>query len=368
MESAKRKLTIPISGVKERKRRSKRASMPPETLMFLGDKKLDTSRVTVFTYNQDECSERVIESAADLMNNLPENQMTWLNIDGIHDTALIEKTGAVFGLHTLLLEDILDTDLRPKTEVYEDKLFLSAKMLSYEDETGRVIAEQVSFVLGINFLITFQEGLLGDVFERVRERLKKGKGKLRRARPDYLLYELLDSIIDNYFFIIEKTGDKLELVERKILASPEKSALEEIHTFKTELMELRKLVWPLREIVSRLERDEDNFFDEQNRIYIRDIYDHIFQAIETVEVYRDMLASLQELYHSNLSNRMNEIMKVLTIITTIFIPLSFIAGVYGMNFHFMPELRWPMGYPVVLTLMTVIGVFMLYIFRKKKWL
>ncbi|GMU87410.1 MAG: magnesium transport protein CorA [Ignavibacteriales bacterium] len=342
--------------------------MPPETLMFLGEKKLETTRVTMFTYNSEECAERVIESADDLMNVLPENMMTWLNIDGIHDTRLIEKTGEVFGLHHLLLEDILDTDLRPKTEVYEDKLFLSAKMLSLEEETGRVIAEQVSFVLGKNFLITFQEGLLGDVFERVRVRLAKGKGKLRRSRPDHLLYELLDSIIDNYFIILEKTGDKLDLVEQKILSSPEKSALQEIHTFKSELMELRKLIWPLREIISRLERDEENFFDEHNRIYIRDIYDHIFQAIESVEMYRDMLSSLQDLYHSSLSNRMNEIMKVLTIITTIFIPLSFIAGVYGMNFRYMPELFFPMGYPVVLLVMTIIGAFMLYIFRKKGWL
>ncbi len=368
MDLSIRKFTFPLPGLKERKRRAQRAAMPPETLMFLGEKKLESSRVTVFTYNQEECTERVIESADDLMSALPENLMIWLNIDGIHDTELIEKTGAVFGLHTLLLEDILDTDLRPKTEVYEDKLFLTAKMLSLEEESGKVIAEQVSFVLGKNFLITFQEGLLGDVFERVRERLSKGKGKLRRTKPDYLLYELFDSIIDNYFIIIEKTGDGLELVEQKILASPGKSALKEIHAFKSELMELRKLVWPLREIISRLERDEDNFFEEHNRIYIRDIYDHIFQAIETVEMYRDMLSNLQDLYHSSLSNRMNEIMKVLTIITTIFIPLSFISGVYGMNFRHMPELEWTLGYPAVLFVMSAIGIFMLYIFRRKKWL
>lgn len=363
-----RRFTPPLSRFKERTRLSQRAGMPPETLLFLGEKKLDKALVTVFTYNQQECSQRIIESAGDLMNVLPKHQMTWLNIDGLHDTELIEKTGEVFGLHTLLLEDILNTDLRPKTEIYEDKLFLTVKMLSFDDDSGRVIAEQVSFVLGRNFLITFQEGLQGDVFERVRERLDKGKGRLRRMRTDYLLYELLDSVIDNYFIIIEKTGDKLELAEAKILASPQKSVLGEIHNLKTELMELRKLVWPMREIVSRLERDEGNFFDDQNRIYVRDIYDHIFQAIETIEMYRDMLSSLQDLYHSSLSNRMNEIMKVLTIITTIFIPLSFIAGVYGMNFHFMPELQWRWGYPLVLFLMTAVSLVMLYVFRKKQWL
>lgn len=362
------RLRIPGRERHERKRRSKRAVLPPETLLFLGDRKLDEPKVTLFSYNTDTFSIEEIPSPDTLASEFPKDVVTWLNIEGLHDTELISRVGEIFGLHPLLLEDILDFDLRPKIEVYDDKMFFVIKMLSVDNQSRQIVQEQISFVLGDNFLITFQEGVLGDVFERVRERITKSKGKIRRMKSDYLFYELLDSIIDNYFLVMEQIGDKLDLLEKEILLHPAKKVLIRVHSFKTELLSIRKLIWPMRDMISKLERDEDEFIDEQNRIYIRDIYDHIFQAIETIEIYRDTLSNLQDLYHSSLSNKMNEVMKVLTIITTIFIPLSFIAGVYGMNFENMPELQWEYGYFVVLGLMVIISLFMLYIFKRKKWL
>lgn len=362
------RLRIPGFDGRERKRRSKRAKLPPETLLFLGDKKLEQAHVQLFSFNANSYSLTDIDSPETLSAAFPDDRVTWLNIDGLHDTALISKVGELFGLHPLLQEDVLDIDLRPKIEVLDDKMFFVVKMLSVDEPSKQIVSEQVSFVLGDNFLITFQEGILGDVFERVRERIIKSKGKIRKMKADYLFYELLDSVIDNYFLVLEQIGDKLETLEKEILLHPAKKVLIRVHSFKSDLLAIRKIIWPIRDMISKLERDEDEFIEEQNRIYIRDIYDHIFQAIETVEIYRDTLSNLQDLYHSSLSNKMNEIMKVLTIITTIFIPLSFIAGVYGMNFENMPELQWKYGYFLILSLMTVISIVMLFAFKRKKWL
>jgi magnesium transporter len=342
--------------------------LPPGSLVFIGEKKLEQPVVHLFEYDQSDIKITEIKSSDQINQLNSKDKVAWLNVDGLHDIKLVEKIGELYNLHPLLLEDILHTDQRPKVDHYENVIFLVVKMLSYHDDTNSVWAEQVSFVLGKNFLLTFQEGALGDVFDAVRERLIHSKGKIRKYNVDYLMYELLDAIVDNYFIIIEKAGDRLEQIEDEILHNPSKKILLRIHDLKRELISLRKTIWPLRDLINRLEKGDDDILSDKNiRIYLSDLFDHTIQEIETIETYRDMLSSLENLYLSSLSNKMNEVMKVLTIITTIFIPLSFIAGVYGMNFKFMPELDIPIAYPIVLIAMFVIGIAMIILFKKKKW-
>ncbi len=345
-----------------------KTGLPPGSLVFVGEKKLDKPSVSVFEYSKDYLNVLDITSLKQIKSDIPQDRVCWLNIDGLHDTELIEYIGQTYNLHPLLLEDILHTEQRPKVDFYENVLYLVVKMLSYHEDTNSVWSEQVSFVLGKNFLLTFQEGAMGDVFDSVRERITNNKGKIRKYNSDYLTYELLDAVVDNYFGIIERVGDKLEHIEDEILHNPSKEVLVEIHELKRELIALRKIILPLREVVNRIEKGDDIFFTDRNiRMYLRDLYDHIIQEIESIETYRDMLSGLENLYLSSLSNKMNEVMKVLTIITTIFIPLSFIAGVYGMNFKFMPELESPIAYPIVLIVMFLIGIVMTITFKKKKW-
>ncbi len=351
-----------------KKRKASKRGLPPESLVFTGEKMLAEPVVSLISFNDQELEEIRIGSASDLPPQIAEDKVTWLNMDGVHDITFIEAVGKNFGLHPLILEDVLDTSQRPKAEVYDDVVFFVARMLTHS-ETGHVISvEQVCFVLSKNFVITFQEGKQGDVFEEVRERLRRSKGKSRKSKADYLFYELLDAIVDNYFVILEKVGNELEELEDDILKNKKNAVLHELHNLKSEILLVRKSIWPLRDALTKTEREENSLISKSTRIYLRDTIDHAIQEIETIETYRDLLASLQDLYLSTLSNKMNEVMKLLTIITTIFIPLSFIAGVYGMNFKHMPELEWQYGYFLILFIMLVIGGGMLKYFRVKKWL
>lgn len=293
--------------------------------------------------------------------------VTWINIDGIQRIDVIEKIGKHFNLHPLALEDIVNTGQRPKMEDFVDYIFVVLKMLHYDEKESETKAEQLSLILGPNWVISFQENE-GDVFDPIRERIRADKGRIRKMGADYLVYALIDAVVDNYFIILEKIGEKIEEIEDELVANPAPETLQAIHNLKRQMIFLRKSVWPLREVISRLERWESQLINKSTDIYLRDVYDHTIQVIDAIETFRDMLSGMLDIYLSSVSNRMNEVMKVLTIIATIFIPLTLVAGLYGMNFRYMPELEWPWGYPLVLFVMFVIGVLMLIYFRKKKWL
>ncbi|HDT12286.1 MAG TPA: magnesium/cobalt transporter CorA, partial [Candidatus Marinimicrobia bacterium] len=288
-------------------------------------------------------------------------------INGLYDVDMIEKLGTYFHVHPLILEDVLSVNQRPKVEDSGDILFIVLRMLQFDDEKKEIISEQVSFILGKNFLFTFQEKA-GDVFEPVRVRLRQYKGRIRTMGADYLAYTLLDAIVDNYFLVLEKMGDQIENLEELLVNNPTEETLITIHKLKREMIFLRKSVWPLRETINGLERSESSLIQKSTGIYLRDVYDHTIQVIDTVESYRDMVSGMLDIYLSSVSNRMNEVMKVLTVIATIFIPLTFIAGVYGMNFEFMPELGWKWSYPLLWLFMIGVAILMIFYFRKKRWL
>jgi magnesium transporter len=281
---------------------------------------------------------------------------------------IIEKLGNCFELHPLVLEDIMNTDQRPKMEIYGDYIYVVLKMLYGRDKNHSIEAEQVSLILGSNFVISFQEGREGDVFNPVRERIRNGKGLIRKMGSDYLAYSLLDTIVDHYFLILETLGEKVELLEEELMTSPTNKTLQEIQKFRNGISLVRRAVWPLREVTIGLERKESPLIKETTEIYLRDVYDHTVQVMDTIEVYREMLSGMLDIYLSSVSNRLNSVMKVLTIIATIFMPLTFIAGIYGMNFKYMPEVEWRWGYPAVWVMIVLIGVLMLIYFKKKKWL
>jgi len=349
------------------KKRSKKAGLPPGTLVHIGEKKGERLKITVMDYDEAHFQEKEIRTIEECFTFKDAPTVTWINIDGLHQIEILEKLGECYGFHPLVLEDILNTDQRPKMEDYGDYLYIVLRMLNYTDKSSEIETEQVSLILGPNFVFSFQEKE-GDVFDPVRERIRNGKGRIRKMGADYLAYALLDSIVDNYFMIMEKLGETIEFLEEELVTHPAPETLQTIHQLKRELIFLRKAVWPLREVISGLERGELVLVKETTRIYLRDVYDHTIQVIDTIETFRDMISGMLDIYLSSVSNRLNSVMKVLTIIATIFMPLTFIAGIYGMNFKYMPELEWRWGYPMVWALVIVISVLMLIYFKKKRWL
>jgi magnesium transporter len=333
--------------------------------MYIGDRPAADTRVTIIHYDETHIEEKEAHNLEECLAYRDEPTVTWINVDGLN-VELIGKLGQCFEVPAMVLEDILNTDHRPKMEDLGHNLYFMLKMLHCEPGRHDILIEQVSFVLGPNFLLSFQERV-GDVFEPVRIRLKNGKGRLRHSGPDYLAYALLDTVIDNYFMVLEHLGERIEVLEEAVLNNATPDTVRQIHRLKREMIFLRKAVWPLREVVAGLDREEVELISPVTRQHLADVYDHTIQVIETIEVYREMLAGLLEIYLSTVSNRMNEVMKVLTIIATIFIPLTFISGIYGMNFY-IPEVHWPWGYPVILVVMLLIALTMLAYFRKKKWL
>ncbi|UCG31410.1 MAG: magnesium/cobalt transporter CorA [candidate division WOR-3 bacterium] len=349
------------------KRKAKKAGLPPGTLVHVGEKKTEKIRIRVLDYTEGTFEEKDITKVEDCYPFKEKSTVTWINVDGIHDVDIIEKIGENYGVHPLLLEDILNTEQRPKIEDFEDYIFLVLKMLAFDEKEHEVKIEQVSFVIGPNYVISFQEKE-GDVFDPVRERIRNAKGRIRRMGADYLAYALLDAIVDSYFFILEKIGDKIEGLEEDLIANPDAKTLQTIHYLKREMIFLRRSVWPLREVISGMSRKESALIKESTEIFLRDVYDHTIQVIDTIENFRDMVSGMLDIYLSSLSNRMNEVMKVLTIFAAIFIPLTFVAGIYGMNFAYMPELGWKWGYFGALAVMAGIGITMLVYFKKKHWL
>jgi magnesium transporter len=349
------------------KKTSQKAGMSPGTLVHIGERKIEKAAITLMRYDPDRLEEKVLQRIEESFFCKDAPPVSWINIDGLHDVAAIEKIGLHFGIHPLTLEDIVNTGQRPKVDDFADYVYVVFKMLTFDETSNHITSEQVSLILGPHFLISFQE-TEGDVFNFVRERLRKGSLNMRKSGPDYLAYALMDAVVDHYFFILEKMGERIEQLEDRIYSQPAPEILQAIHDLKREIIYLRKQVWPMREVLNAWQKTESALVQQTTQVFIRDVYDHTIQVIDTIESFRDIIAGLTDLYLSTLSNRMNEVMKVLTIIATIFIPLSFIAGIYGMNFKFMPELEWKWSYPVLWAVLLVIFGGMLFYFKRRKWL
>jgi magnesium transporter len=349
------------------KKRSKKAGLPPGTLVHIGEKKAEIPKITIMDYSETLFKEKEVKTIEECFLFKDTPTITWINIDGLHQVEILEKLGECYGFHPLVLEDILNTDQRPKIEDYGEYLYIVLKMLDQSNQSKEILTEQISLILGPSFVISFQERE-GDVFDPIRERIRSGKGRIRKMGADYLAYALLDAIVDDYFIVMEKLGERIEFLEEELVKRPLPETLQTIHHLKREMIFFRKAVWPLREVIGSLERGELPLVKETTRIYLRDVYDHTIQVIDTIETFRDMVSGMLDIYLSSVSNRLNSVMKVLTIIATIFMPLTFLAGIYGMNFKHMPELEWKWGYPAVWIAVILISVSMLTYFKKKGWL
>jgi len=346
---------------------SKKAGLDPGTLVHVGERKIEKIRLTIIDYDRGKFLEKEVGTVEECFPFRETSTVTWINMDGIHDPEAIAKLGGHFGLHSLILEDIMNTSQRPKFEDLGDAAYIVLKSIACGTDGSDVVTEQVSLVFGRNFVLSFQEQP-GRVFDSIRERIRKGVGRVREMGPDYLAYALIDAVVDGYFVVLERMGERIEELEDELVSDPRKATLNDIHALKRAMIFLRKSVWPLREVVSRLERAESPLIQKETGIFFRDIYDHAIQVIDNIETFREMLSGMLDMYLSSISNRMNEVMKVLTIIGTIFIPLTFIAGIYGMNFDFMPEIHWRGGYFLVWGVMIAIGVSLVVYFKRRKWL
>lgn len=356
-----------MSKARKRISRTAKVGLPPGTLVHIGERKLETARITAIHYDESSLEEIEIDNVQDCLALKERPPVNWINIDGVHDVEVLETLGGHFGLHPLVLEDIVNTAQRPKIEDHGDYVYVVLKMLSHDEKNHGISSEQVSLILGRSFVLSFQERA-GDVFDPVRKRIRAGRPALRKSGPDYLAYSLLDAIVDNYFIILEKMDERIEELEDKSITDLTPKTLQGIHNLRRDLIFLGRSAWPLREILAHLTREDSPLIQEGTQIYLRDVYDHTVQVIDNIETFRERVSGVQEIYLSSLSNNMNSIMKFLTIIGTIFIPLTFIVGVYGMNFKHMPELGWKLAYPILWVVMVSLGVAMVAIFWKKKWL
>lgn len=347
--------------------RSKKADIgaPPGTLIYTGEIKSERIKISLIEYNENEFIEKEFYDLSECIENVKPDMVKWINVEGIHKTEVIEKIGKLYGIHSLTLEDIVHVDQRPKFEDYDTYVVAIMKMISFDK---KVVAEQLSIVLMDNMVISFQEPHGGDAFDIIRQRLRQAKGRIRRCGADYLAYSLMDAVIDCYFHAIEKIGDTIEKIEDDIIESSNNETLIHLYELKREMIYLRKQVWPMRDMISNMVRSETKLINPSTDIYLRDLQDHVTRVIDTVETYRDLLSGIMDIYLSTNANKMNEVMKVLTIMSSIFIPVTFIAGVYGMNFEFMPELKSPYGYAITWAVMLTIMLGLIIYFKKKKWM
>ena len=343
----------------------KSVGLSPGTLVYTGHKKKGPIKIRVIDYTLNSVHDTYISKIEDLKKYVDRKSVSWINVIGVHHTGMIEKIGNVFNLHPLMMEDIVNVHSRPKLDVEDGLLFTQMQMIYY-DAHKKLIFEQLSMILGNNFVITFQEDDF-DVFDPIRDRIKKDNWRIRKLDNDYLAYAIVDAIVDNYFSIMDETGNLLDRIDTQVIKKPSQKSLFDIHKLKRDLVILRKNIWPVREIIDKMKKT-DTIIQDSTKRYIDDLYDHTIQIIESIETYREMAASIVDTYHSSIGNRMNEIMKVLTVISTVFIPLTFITGVYGMNFLYMPELAWKYGYFIIWTIMLGIAGWLFYSFRKRKWL
>ncbi len=349
------------------KKREENKGLAPGSLVFIGNKKVENIRIRVIDYDESKLTEAQLENISKGREFKETNTVSWINIDGLHDLKLMQEIGDIFDLHPLLLEDILNTGQRPKLEEFDNCLFLVLKMLRYDKEKQEIIAEQLSMVLGGTYLLTFQEQP-GDVFEPVRERIRKQKGRIRGTGIDYLAYALLDTVVDNYISIIERLGEQIEDIEEELLADPRPFVMENINTFRREMNFIRKSIRPLREAIIQLVKLDSELIKDNTIPFLKDLQDLITQSTEAIDTYREMLSDQLNIYNSSISNRMNEIMKVLTIFAAIFIPLTFVAGIYGTNFEYLPELHFKYSYFIFWGVMISVALVMLAYFKRKDWL
>jgi magnesium transporter len=341
--------------------------MSPGVLIHVGEQKVETARIKLISYDPSRFEEKELKRIEESFAYKDTPPVSWINIDGLHQVELIEKIGTHFNIHPLTQEDIVNTGQRSKVEDFEEYVYLVFKMLKVDDTTGHITSEQVSLILGPHYVLSFQEAE-GDVFNSVRDRIHRGRGRIRKSGTDYLAYALMDAVVDHYFLILEKMGERIEHLEEQLHLQPTPEILQAIYDLKRELIYFRKQVWPMREVLNAWQKTESVLVQEANNVFIRDVYDHTIQVIDTIESYRDIISGMMDLYLSTVSNKMNEVMKVLTIMATIFIPLTFVAGIYGMNFKFMPELEWKWSYPLLWVLLIAIFFSMVFYFKRKKWL
>lgn len=351
----------------ELRKRAKKAGQPPGTPIYTGSKKNVESRLSIIHYSDNEVREVADAKIEDCLLERKENEIIWINVTGLQNTTIIDQLAKHYKLHPLTVEDILNVDQRPKVEEFESYYFITLRIFTWNDKKHSFLSEQLSLILGKNFVLTFEE-YTTSIFNNIRERLSSSSQRIRQQSADYLAYRLLDTVIDYYFVVLEGLGDQIEKVEEQIISSPTPKNTRTIYKLKRQLLLLRKSIWPVREVVSHLLQSEEQLISSFTRVYMRDLYDHVVQAIDTIETFRDMLSSMLDIYLSSLTNRMNEVMKTLTIIATIFIPITFIASVFGMNFKYMPELYWHWGYYTSLGGMLAVAIVMLIYFRLKKWI
>jgi magnesium transporter len=349
------------------KKRSHKAGLPPGSLVAVGDGKSSSTRISLMDYSDRKIVEKTIVRVQECIPFKNKPTVTWVNVEGLHDIAVLAELGRCMGLHPLVMEDILNTDQRPKIEDFGRYVYLVLKELSYDEAKKEVASEQVSIIIGKNFVVSLTERE-SPVFARVKDRIRSGKGRLREHGADYLAYTLLDSIVDNYFGLLERVEEQIEEIEESLVNNPTQKTMHQLNHLKREMIFLRKSLWPMREMLNSLDRVESGLVTPNTKVYLKDVQDHILQVIDTIESFREILSGMLDAYLSSVSNRLNEVMKVLTIIATLFMPLTFLAGVYGMNFKFMPELSWKYGYPLIWAIMIGTAVYMLYYFRKKKWI
>lgn len=348
-------------------RRSEKTGLPPGSLVHVGPKRAGKPRITLIDYGPEGVVEKDVEGIEACVEYKDTSTVTWIEVTGTHMVEVTEDLGRCFDIHPLVLEDILNTEQRPKIEDYDDYVFMVLKAIYYDETSGELRIEQVSLILGTSFVVSFQESETG-IFRSVKERLRSAKSRIRKLGPDYLAYALVDVVVDNYFTVLEKVDEEVEEVEEALLGNPVPETLKSLHALKRDMVYFRRSIWPLREIIGWLTKGGSALIRGETVIYLRDVYDHTVQVMDTIESIRDILSGMLDIYLSNMSNRMNEIMKVLTIIATVFIPITFVTSLYGMNFKYMPELEWPFGYPLVLLVLVAMAGAMFAYFRKKGWI
>ena len=348
-------------------KRSRKTGLPPGSLVHIGLEREEKTRITVLDYDEANVEEREIQSVDELASYRGKPSVTWIDVVGVHEPKVIEQIGCQFHIHPLLMEDIMNTTQRPKIDDLGKYICLILKLITFDETAMELRIEQLSLVLSDDFVLSFQESESG-IFKPLRDRIRNSLGRIRRMGTDYLAYSLLDAVVDHYFVVMEKMGEKIDSLEDEVVSNPKREILRSVQQLRDEILLVRRSVWPLREVISLLERAESPLVDKSSSFFFRDVYEHTIQVMDTVDTYRDILSGMFDIYLSSVSNRLNEVMKVLTIIATIFMPLTFLAGVYGMNFEHMPELKWQYGYFMVLGVMLAVAMGMLVYFRKKKWI
>jgi magnesium transporter len=349
-----------------RKKKVQKTGLPPGTLIYTGEKTQVETKISIIDYNNEELTIEEYKEPVSNLEKVSKSKIRWINVSGLSNIQMVEDLGNKFNLHPLVLEDILNPDQRPKYEKYDAYIFIVLKSIFAKEKSEIFEHEQISFILGENFVISFHEQE-SEIFQPIKNRIELRKGRIRSMGSDYLLYALIDIITDNYFVVLEEIGEIIENIEDELISDPQSGTLQKIYKLKKKTIDIRKLIWPMRELIYKIQREESKLIGDDLQIYYRDIYDHIFRITDLLENYRDIIFGMLDLYLSSISNKMNDIMKVLTIISTIFIPISFLAGFYGMNFQYMPEFANPFAYPILIIVMLSIALIMLYFFRRKKW-